>query len=486
MFENELEVLNIVSKIFKEKFNDKFNARITSEDENNGYDYYDSVCVDIVFNEEIISWKSDRLLFKVLLSSEGKIVIYMIVDGECLLEDDLNDEIKKFNCMRNEDYDWTVEYRKNLRFKVNNSCDDLEEFEKKLNELLDEWNSSKEQMEKIICLFKEKKEVEGSIGLDFSLNSNGLSYAVSGIGECKDKKIVIPTMYHNLPVTVVGEGAFSEKRGITSVIIPEGIVSIEENAFCDCDNLESITIPNSVIKIKDFALAGCKITNIMISEKITEIGENTFYGCKYLEKFNTSNQNKIYKSIDGVLYSKDGKELLRYPIGKKDTMFKIPDFVEKINSFAFANTIHIQKVELNDNVKVIDECAFANCLNLKEVKVNRKLEILGRAAFNGCSNLKSIELFEGLKVIEDSSFSNCNNLSEVNIPETLERLGDNAFSGCSGLTNITIPETIKCLGDDIFKGCENLTIKCNRKKPFLGKVSGWEKNWNSKRPVKWL
>ena len=84
-------------------------------------------------------------------------------------------------------------------------------------------------------------------------------------------------------VTSIGNCAFEECRGLTSITIPKSVTSIDYCAFEDCTGLTSITIPESVTSIGNSAFKGCKgLTSITIPESVTSIGQSAFYGCKGL------------------------------------------------------------------------------------------------------------------------------------------------------------------------------------------------------------
>ena len=77
-------------------------------------------------------------------------------------------------------------------------------------------------------------------------------------------------------VTSIGESAFYECTGLTSITIPNSITSMGESAFYH--SVTSITIPNSVTMIGNAAFAGCSVlTSITIPNSVTSIGKNAFY-----------------------------------------------------------------------------------------------------------------------------------------------------------------------------------------------------------------
>lgn len=121
-----------------------------------------------------------------------------------------------------------------------------------------------------------------------------------------------------------------------------------------------------------------------------------------LKKITVTEKSLKYKSIDGIIYSKDGKCLAKCPITKEHV--DIPDTVESIGTKAFQNNHNISEIKFPQNVK--------NILS---------------SAFDGCYNLKSITLNEGLQKIADNAFKGNPNLRFVDIPESVEYIGVNNF-----------------------------------------------------------
>ena len=101
-----------------------------------------------------------------------------------------------------------------------------------------------------------------SVGLEYTLNEDGQSYSVTGIGTCTDTDIVIPNEYEGLPVTIIGSGTFSFYSHITSVTIGDSVTTIGDAAFSHCQNLASVIIPNSVTSIGIAALDACVNLNV--------------------------------------------------------------------------------------------------------------------------------------------------------------------------------------------------------------------------------
>jgi hypothetical protein len=122
-----------------------------------------------------------------------------------------------------------------------------------------------------------------SEGLVYTINDDGTSYSVGGIGECTDTEIVIADNYEGLPVTSIGDYAFQDCSSITSVVIPGSVTSMNYGAFYNCDSLVSVEIGDGVPSIDLYAFAGCgSLTSVVIPDSVTRIGECAFDGCNNL------------------------------------------------------------------------------------------------------------------------------------------------------------------------------------------------------------
>lgn len=205
-----------------------------------------------------------------------------------------------------------------------------------------------------------------SEGLYFGLTDARDSYAVKGIGSCKDKDIVIPDSYEGLPVTEIGNNAFRGEEdqddfGINSVVIPDSVTSIGANAFKNCYDLMSITISNGVTSIGFAAFENCyKLTDITIPDSVTNIGRAAFANCKSL------------------------------------TDITIPGSVTLIGYQTFMDCTSLANVTISEGVTSIEYDAFSGCTSLTEITIPGSVTLIltdtfsQQNAFSGCINLTSI------------------------------------------------------------------------------------------------
>lgn len=94
----------------------------------------------------------------------------------------------------------------------------------------------------------------------------------------------------NYTVTSIGNEAFYESTGLTSVVIPNSVTSIGDLAFGNCTRLSSVEIPNSVVSIGTGAFYGCNaLKAITIPQSVTMIGNGAFSGCTGLTSVRVPN-----------------------------------------------------------------------------------------------------------------------------------------------------------------------------------------------------
>ena len=105
-------------------------------------------------------------------------------------------------------------------------------------------------------------------------------------------------------VTSIGGKAFLGCTGLTSVTIGNSVSSIGEYAFQLCSGLTSVTIPNSVTSIGNWAFSDCSgLTSVTIGNTVASIGDNAFSGCNGLTSVHISSLDTWCKIQFGIRYS---------------------------------------------------------------------------------------------------------------------------------------------------------------------------------------
>ena len=212
-------------------------------------------------------------------------------------------------------------------------------------------------------------------------------------------------------VVAIGENAFFGCKSLTSVTIPDSVTSIGDAAFWGCDSLTLVTIPDSVTCIGNSAFCSChSLTSVTIPNSVTSIGYGPFTGCDKLTEILVSAGNTHFKSVDGILFTADGKTLIQFPAGKSLTKYTIPESVTSIGDDAFSHT------------------------SLTSVTIPDSVTSIGISAFSSCESLMSVTIPNSVTSIESSAFSSCKSLTSVTIPNSVTSIGGWAFSGCANVT----------------------------------------------------
>ena len=177
-----------------------------------------------------------------------------------------------------------------------------------------------------------------------------------------------------------------------------------------------------------------KISSIEIPSSVTEISDCSFSGCTCLKEIVTDEKNPVFRSENGVLYSKDMSRLIAVPTCKDS--IQIPESVIEIGDWAFYGCSSITSVEIPNGVKSI-----------------------GKNAFSGCTSLASIRIPNRIKKIGDSAFSDCTSLTSIEIPGSVRIIKENAFDGCTSLTEVHLGQMVGCSRLLLQKALQNLDYK---------------------------
>ena len=309
-----------------------------------------------------------------------------------------------------------------------------------------------------------------SEGLKFTSNGDGTCY-VSGMGNCTDTDVVIPlTSPNGDRVVGIGRSAFMGQQNITGVIITDNVKYIAYSAFVFCYNLESIVLGNNLESIDELAFGGTKIRELVIPASLTSIDATV---TALLDKIAVHGNNPNYKIMDGNLYSKDGKTLIRYAAGKADTSFVIPDGVTSIGERALYDCDNLTSVLIPDGVISIGDYAFCENDGLVSVTIGKGVTNIGDYAFCGCDSLTSIVIPGNVKSICKEAFFDCNSLASVTIGNGVTGIGDRAFAYCDNLTIVMIGDSVISIGRAAFDDCTVLaSITVDKNNPYYKSVDG--------------
>lgn len=232
----------------------------------------------------------------------------------------------------------------------------------------------------------------------------------------------------------------SDKNSVSSFpSIPNTLEYIDAYSFSGCENFISLDL--SKTKVKELSYGSClSVSEIIFGEDTNSITIDAF--SPNLTSIIVPENNQSYKSIDGVLFTKDGTQLVLFPGSKASEIYSVPEGTTIIGESAFADTYvnnALQQIDLPASVREIMSHGFYNC-PAKIINIAEGLEIIGSYAFG--------------------SYKYASNIVEISLPKTIININKNAFNYCKNLSSITIKSPTCVIEDGAFNQCAKLTTIC--------------------------
>ena len=387
------------------------------------------------------------------------------------------------------------------------------------------------------------------------------------MAKSKGKKSKVVYTLKKGTLTISGKGEMPKKmtskknKKVKKVVIKNGVTSVSDKAFYKCKNLSKVTIGKSVKKIGIDSFNGTKIKKVTIPKKVKEIGQDAFENCKQLENitlpgkytlkkkkgddayatimgnsmadtvtfstsidlktvtyvnsnvFDVSANDKNYTSKSGMIYTKDGKTLVRVSAGTKELSidegcetfalqsilyaryFDWDDYVvcnklEKIRIPASVKKIDLYAYEAGDSLDRFDEVkdvvisatdldgeSIVNLCNrtnistwanvakqVPDVKVEDGMYISKEGVMLGYEGKdEKVVIPEGVNTIA-SNVLKVKNIDgkkvakEIVMPDTVTTIEDDAFYEAKGVEQVTWSKSLKTVGDSAFAGCSLITL----------------------------
>lgn len=357
----------------------------------------------------------------------------------------------------------------------------------------------------------------GSAGLTYELvqlDENRQAYVVTGIGTCTETTIHIPATYNGIPVTMIGEGAFANVKGLKSLVVNSKITSIGKDAFkgaeidtiyygstfssttyplfananvktvvfigtsvpayilYNASTVNSIILKDTVTSIGTCAFAGCGVSNIQFSLNLKNIGSEIFAGCLNLVSIEMPNYNSLPV---GIFDYCTNLEVLYLP----KTISKIEPLAFKgcasISTIYYAGSTHewrsVAKAhEWDYNTDAFDIVCTDGVVH-KDGTLDDNLDLYfqwqlnnDRASYTLVKYLQCPDevvivpkTYHGLPVvaIADNAFAG-SDIKELAILADIRHIGEGAFAGCKNLTHIELPNSVLTIGKAAFQNCTAL------------------------------
>lgn len=287
----------------------------------------------------------------------------------------------------------------------------------------------------------------------------------------KLKKVVFPDSLTSIPrafcrsvsaleevklpanLKIISNASFSECTNLKTIDLPDTVTEIGAFAFADCTSLKDFTIPDGIKSIGEAAFYNSGITSLVVPESVETIDKLAF----------SHMANLVSATIPaGYGITFNGCTSLKTA--------KITGNLTAIDDWMFNNCGQLSDFDIPDSVTRIGYSAFSGTA-LKEAVIPAGVTEIDDWAFGECQNLEKAMLPDGLKSIGEAAFYECPELTDSNIPDSVTTLGGYAFSCCPKLKDMTIPDTIDNFGECVFEDTPGVTIDTSRKY-FIPTVDG--------------
>ena len=330
-------------------------------------------------------------------------------------------------------------------------------------------------------------------------DAQGICYHISG-----DYAMVGDTSFGAADYQGAGDGIVTIPDAVSLDGRMYDVTRISSYAFNRCSKLKEIVVGDNVQEISEGAFSLSGLSKIHIGKQVRKIETSRlipFEGTK-LEEITIDPENTSYTVKDGVLFTADKTELVRYPSQDSRTEYVIPDSVTKISMYAFEMARNIKNMVIPAGVEEVGAAAFEASTALYSVQDLRGVKQLGAMAFADATNLKMLLLGDDLKIYMGAAYRNTNNiiirsgiemmyfpdrtqttyevlngcygvknvvfgkgmtlhrgdcafckdLETIILPEDLTAIPENFAKGCTSLKSIYIPDTVTEIGENAFEG----------------------------------
>ena len=352
-------------------------------------------------------------------------------------------------------------------------------------------------------------ETPGGVMMKFQIISEAektCGIASGAIDRNTEGVITIPEMINEYRVTRIGDQAFYNCSGLTSIEFPANLTSIGSYAFYGCPGLTSIEFPANLTSIGSSAFRYCSgLTSIEFPANLTSIGWYAFDNCTNIRHV-VSHIRKPF-SLSVRIFPADilSSATLTVPYGCTNlyqsasgwnfqTIKDMEGTYEDLTLIQFADSLTkaycIKNWDINldgelslyeasqvtslrsfgtdykivsfDELKYFENLSeigpyFQNQTKLESVTIPNSVTSIGNSAFENCSALTSIQFPDKLETIGKYAFRGCSALTSVALPKGLTNIPDYIFAECSSLSDVTLPDSLETIGVSAFANCKSLT-----------------------------
>ena len=204
----------------------------------------------------------------------------------------------------------------------------------------------------------------------FEDSANGLTVGTFAFYNCPN----LTSLRLPYGLTSIGANAIS-KTGLETIVIPDTVTEMGGSALAYNDNLKNVTLSKSMTAVPSRGFVGCEsLTELTLPASIQDCGVTdtsvAFNDCTSLQNIYVADGSLYFKSVDGVLFDKNGANLRYYPEGRTAESYRIPEGTIRVGGNAFAGNLFLKSVSYPTTLERIGTKAFFGCENLKDYYFN--------------------------------------------------------------------------------------------------------------------
>ncbi len=329
----------------------------------------------------------------------------------------------------------------------------------------------------------KKKKVKASVkGSTLTISGKGAmpsSLKVKKSKQKKIKKIVVKKGVTSIPVK-----AFTKFKNVTSTTVASSVKKIGQDAF-KCKKLKKLTVPGNFTIVSRKNSKGAP----WITDKINTVTFNTKLDLERAAAFDTNNlvvkkSDPNYKSIKGIIYSKDGKEIVRVPFQRSEVVLEDGCETFCLQSVLYANAdidsnsyggcrvkkivipASVKKVESDRHFALSDGGLIKRMVDrrvaglqtdvktklLDDASLSQLIHVLGMSSDSLMKQLPDqISQTEGLYVSDEHTLLDYRRTDHlIKIPKGIKKIGDYAFYRYERISELSLPEGLTEIGEAAF------------------------------------
>ena len=159
--------------------------------------------------------------------------------------------------------------------------------------------------------------------------------------------------------TSIAANAFAQCRSLNNISLPNSLKSIGNNAFYSCESLRIVDIPSGVTTIDNGAFGDCSnLVHIVLPRDLKTLNYGVLEGCHSLQNIEVDEGSDNFSSKNGVLFNANQTALIKYPMGRYENYYSIPNGVKTISQGAFSGNTTLRDIWIPSSVTKIEKDAF--------------------------------------------------------------------------------------------------------------------------------